>query len=152
MYAAGRWHSRGRRIVYASSTLSLAALEILVQVDKDLVPADLVSLEIALPEDLEIERIGPKALPDDWRAYPAPPVLQRFGAEWLDRGESAVLEVPSAVIPQESNYLLDPAHPGAARIRVVLIENFSFDPRLFVQKRRTLPNPGRPFSVRPLVE
>jgi RES domain-containing protein len=132
LYVAGRWHPRGRRVVYASSTLSLAALEILGHVDKDLVPPDLVSLEVEIPEILEIERIDPTALPADWRTYPAPPALQSLGAEWIDRGEAAVLEVPSAVIPQESNYLLNPSHAGAGRIRAVRTEEFFFDPRLFV--------------------
>jgi RES domain-containing protein len=130
LYAAGRWHPRGRRIVYASSTRSLAALEVLVHVDKDLIPADLVSLEIEIPEGLEIERIDGRTLPSDWRAYLAPAALQKLGVEWLDRGESAVLEVPSAVIPQESNYLLNPAHETARKIRVVRTEEFVLDPRL----------------------
>jgi RES domain-containing protein len=121
----------GRRVVYTSGTLSLAALEILVHTDEDLVPSDLVHIEIEVPDDLETERIDPPTLPRNWRAYPAPSSLQKLGANWIERGHTAVLRVPSAVIPQESNYLLNPEHPDATRFRVVTTQGFVLDPRLF---------------------
>ncbi len=130
LFASGRWHPKGRRVVYTSSTLSLAALEILVHTDKDLVPADLVQIEIELPSDVTKETIDADALPRNWRRYPAPATLQRLGADWLDRGDTAVLQVPSAVIPHENNHLLNPLHPLAERIRVVTKRRFDFDPRL----------------------
>ena len=130
LFASGRWHPKGRRVVYTSSTLSLAALEILVHTDKDLVPGDLVQVEIEVPSEVEEEAIAPNALPRNWRRYPAPAALQRLGAGWLDRGDTAVLEVPSAVIPHENNYLVNPLHPHAARIRVLTKRRFDFDSRL----------------------
>ncbi len=130
LVAAGRWHARGTRIVYTSATLSLSALEVLVQADKDLLPNDLVQVEIEVPDDLIRERIQPRNLPRSWRAYPAPGRLRVLGAQWIDRNESAILEVPSAVIPQESNFLLNPAHQDARFIQVVAVEKFVFDPRL----------------------
>jgi len=126
LLASGRWHPKGRRIVYTSSTLSLAALEILVHTDRDLLSGDLVQVEIDLPNDVEREVIEPNALPRNWRRYPAPAPLQRLGADWLDRGHTAVLEVPSAVILQENNYLLNPLHPHAHRIRVLTKRRFEF--------------------------
>lgn len=71
-----------------------------------------------------------RALPRNWRAYPGPPILRELGDEWLDGAESAVLRVPSAVIPQEHNFLLNPAHPEAAWFRVVSRSRFVLDPRL----------------------
>ena len=130
LFASGRWHPKGRRVVYTSSTLSLAALEILVHTDKDLVPGDLVQVEIELPSDVKKETIEPDALPRNWRRYPAPATLQRMGADWLDRGDTAVLQVPSSVIPHENNHLLNPLHPLAARIRVLTTHRFDFDSRL----------------------
>jgi RES domain-containing protein len=130
LLAAGRWHARGTRIVYTSATLSLAALEVLVHADKDLLPGDLVHVEIEVPDDLVLERIQPRNLPRSWRAYPAPGRLRVLGAQWIERNKSAVLQVPSAVIPQESNFLLNPARQEARFISVVAVEKFVFDPRL----------------------
>jgi len=130
LFFSGRWHPRGIRIVYTSATLSLAALELLVQVDRDLLWANLVQIEINLPDDLPMERIEAGRLPSNWRHYPAPAALQRIGAGWIEQGKTAVLRVPSAVIPDEANYLLNPAHPATERIKVVGRRAFVLDPRL----------------------
>ena len=128
--AAGRWHVRGTRIVYASQTLSLAALEYLVHVARELAPLDLISVEIDVPASVKIERVASSDLPDGWNAMPAPAAVQRLGTDWVVRGEATVLEVPSALIPHESNYLLNPARPDFGKITVVKRRRFSFDPRL----------------------
>lgn len=130
LYAPGRWHPRGIRVVYTSATLSLAALELLVRVDRDPLPPDLVQIEIDLPDDLPLEQVKPGRLPSNWRRYPAPAVLQRIGASFVERGKSAVLRVPSAVIPDEDNFLLNPAHPDIGRVRVAGRRAFVLDPRL----------------------
>ena len=130
LHFSGRWHPQGIRIVYTSATLSLAALELLVQVDRDLLPSDLVQFEIDLPDDLPMERIEAGRLPSNWRRYPAPAALQRIGAGFIERGRTAVLRVPSAVIPKEDNYLLNPAHPAIERTKVIGRRAFTLDPRL----------------------
>lgn len=124
LFASGRWHTRGRRVVYASGSLALAALEILVHVDKDMLPPDLVQLEIDVPDKLKIQRIDLSALPAVWRSYPAPAALQRLGDDWLDAGSTPALQVPSAVIPEEFNLVINPAHTEARRIRVVSKKHF----------------------------
>ncbi|HZN54819.1 MAG TPA: RES family NAD+ phosphorylase [Candidatus Polarisedimenticolaceae bacterium] len=128
--ASGRWHLKGTRIVYASQTLSLAALEYLVHVARDLAPPDLISVEIDVAPPVKIERLAPSDLPDGWNAMPAPAAAQRLGTAWIARGESTVLEVPSALIPHEHNYLLNPARSDFAKVTVVKRRRFSFDPRL----------------------
>ncbi len=130
LYASGRWHARGSRIVYTSATLSLAALELLVHVDRDLLPSDLVQIEFDLPDDLQVGRIEARTLPSHWRRHPAPAALQRIGASWIEQGKTAILRVPSAVIPDEDNYLLNPAHPAIERIKVVGRRAFVLDHRL----------------------
>ncbi len=130
LLVSGRWHTRGRRVVYTSSSLALAALEFLVHVAADRLPTDLVRLEVDVPDDLAIERVEREALPPGWRRYPAPEELRRLGDEWLDRGKTAVLAVPSAVVPEERNYLLNPAHADASRFAVVSTGAFVYDPRL----------------------
>lgn len=130
LFASGRWHTRGRPIVYASGSLALSALEYLVNVDKTLAPDDLVRVEIEVPDDVAVRRVDVPDLPRTWRAYPAPAALQRLGDGWLLAGETAVLRVPSSVIPEEANYLLNPAHPDARCFAVVSTRPFAYDPRV----------------------
>ena len=130
LYASGRWHLRGQRVVYTAATLSLAALEFLVRVNRAFAPTDLVAVEIDVPDAAEIEHVPPSKLASGWDAYPAPAFTQQLGTRWLASGRTAVLQVPSAVIPRESNFLLNPAHPRYARVRIVGSAPFSFDARL----------------------
>lgn len=128
--AGGRWNPRGLAIVYTSESLALAALELLVHCDAALSPADLVAISADIPDSLPIERIERAQLPGDWRLYPAPEALARRGSEWAETGRTAVLSVPSAVVPRERNLLLNPAHTDFRRIRLAAGEPFSFDARL----------------------
>lgn len=130
LFASGRWHTRGRRIIYSSSSIALAALEFLVHVDRDEWPADLVRIEIEIPDDLKIDRVDIGTLPRSWRDYPAPKTLQQVGNQWLEEQHTVVLEVPSAVIPEEPNYLLNPAHPEAGRVSALGSRDFIYDSRL----------------------
>lgn len=130
LYASGRWHRRGRPIVYAASSAALAALEVLVHVDPLDAPDDLRLLTIELPDDLGVERVDAADLPTHWTAGPAPDELAALGSDWLMSRRSAALSVPSAVIPIERNLLLNPRHPDIARVRVVDDAPFTFDPRL----------------------
>lgn len=127
----GRWNHPGARVVYTSGSLSLAVLEYFVHVDTDLVPEDMVSVRAELSEEIERERVEPGDLPRDWRAYPAPEALQDLGTKWIRRGESAVLSVPSAVVPGERNYLLNPAHEEFSKVHVGRPQPFHFDPRMW---------------------
>lgn len=130
LFTSGRWHSKGRRVVYTSGSRALAALEVLVHVDRDMVPSDLVQLEIDVPDELNILRIRIGELPKNWKSYPAPPALQRRGDEWLLDGSAPVLQVPSAVIPEEFNMLLNPQHADARKLKIVSTRNFAYDSRL----------------------
>ncbi|MGQ0714850.1 MAG: RES family NAD+ phosphorylase [Gemmatimonadaceae bacterium] len=127
--AGGRWNSRGRPAVYTSSRLSLAALELLVHTEVTLVPADLVACEIDIPDGIEVRSVELAELPHDWRR-PGDPACVAIGDEWLDDGRTAVLRVPSAVVPEEWNYIIDPGHRAAGSIEVVRQRKFSFDARL----------------------
>ena len=73
-------------------------------------------------------------LPPDWRQYPAPELLADIGNAWIEARQTAVLAVPSAVIPQETNYLLNPAHTDFLKIRIHAAEPFAFDPRMWKKK------------------
>lgn len=130
----GRWNHPGIPVVYTSATLSLAALELLVHLDPDVLPDDLVAIPAHLPEGVEVERFAGSDLPEGWRGQPGSQALKDLGSAWQQAGRSLALEVPSAVIPRESNFLLNPAHPAVRLLRVGEPERFSFDPRL--QKQR----------------
>jgi RES domain-containing protein len=130
IFAPGRWHVQGARVVYAAATLSLAALEMLVRTDRAVAPPDLMALELEIPDSVDVERLPVAKLPAGWDAYPFRATTQRLGTHWVAVGRTAVLEVPSAVIPRECNYLLNPVHADFARVRVVGRTPFSFDSRL----------------------
>lgn len=130
LLVSGRWHTRGRAIIYSSGSLSLAALELLVHVERSLLPPDLVQLEIETGEAAGITIMDPSAMPGNWRQYPFPAGLQRIGDDWLVSGSSAVLQVPSALIPTEYNFLLNPQHEHARFFTVVEARPFNLDTRL----------------------
>ena len=120
--------------MYASATLSLAAQELFVHLDPAEVPADLVAVSAEIQESARIKILGATGLPKNWRQYPAPESLAAIGTAWVRSLETAVLEVPSAVIPQERNYLLNPVHADFARIRSSRPEAFAFDARMWKRK------------------
>jgi RES domain-containing protein len=125
----GRWNPPGIRIVYCADSRSLAVVEVLANIRR---PALLhgqqwVLIRLTLAEEL-VER--PARVPDDWRQQPYAPASQAFGAEWVQAQRTVGLRVPSVVVPGEFNYLLNPAHPRFAQIKLGKPEPFSFDPRL----------------------
>jgi RES domain-containing protein len=130
LYASGRWHHKGQPIIYTSATPSLAALEMLVHVDPALAPSDVRLLEMDVPAELAVELCEPDEIAQDWRVYPAPSELQDFGSQWLASLRSAILRVPAAVMPVESNFLLNPRHPQFTQVSIVRELPFSFDSRL----------------------
>ncbi len=127
----GRWNRLGTRVVYASATLSLAALEFFVNLDRDTEPDQLVAISADTPDDMRIEYIEVSDLPKNWRSYPVTEELQDLGTAWMASASTAMLVVPSAVIPEERNYLLSPAHPDFKRFRLNKPEAFHFDPRMW---------------------
>jgi RES domain-containing protein len=129
--SGGRWNLRGTRVVYTSATLSLAALEYFVNVAPDEAPSDLVAVPAYIPDGLAVSSVATARLPKNWRAAPAPRALGRMGTAWAREGKTAVLAVPSAVIPQERNYLLNPVHLLFPRIQIGVAEPFAFDPRIW---------------------
>lgn len=124
----GRWNSRGTRTVYMSATLSLAALETLVHLNPP-VAFKYVAIPIEFDEAL-VETFATSDLPADWNEEPPPPSTAEIGDRWVRESRSAVLELPSVIIPAEPNYLLNPAHSDFKRIRIGKPAPFSFDPRL----------------------
>lgn len=106
-------------------------MELLVHASPgQLLAADLVVVELDIPDTLSITEIAVDELPTDWRTYPAPPELQDIGEDWIRNPAAPLLRVPSAVIPREFNLLLNPAHRDASRVRIASVLPFDADPRL----------------------
>jgi RES domain-containing protein len=125
----GRWNSPGTRVAYASESIALATLEVLVGLqDTSLLPSYSL-IKIEFPEDL-LERLDRRRLPSSWNQHPPTPETQRVGNLWVAAGKSAVLQVPSAVVEGEHNYLLNPAHGRFGRIVVHRPRAFRLDKRL----------------------
>ena len=127
----GRWHHKGQAAIYTAATQSLAALEILVHVDTDLAPNDFVAFAVEIPDVIVIDKISSTDLPANWREEYPPACCQLLGGNWLNHGKAAVLSVPSAVIPDENNFILNPLHPDFEKLNIQQAVAFSFDRRLW---------------------
>lgn len=131
LYGDGRWHRRGRPVIYTASSVSLAQLEVLAHVSRQTAPA--ISLAVAeIPDSVSIARIEVKDLPPGWDSRPRSRKTADLGDRWLARGDTAVLCVPSVMSP-ESNYLLNPQHPEFRKIALGAPEPFMMDGRLFTE-------------------
>lgn len=126
----GRWNSAGIRVVYASSNLAMAAQEKYVHLPKP-VPAAMqfVQFHLHFAASL-VKRVDESSLPSTWRDAPPTAETQKIGDDWVLASESAVLAVPSAIIPEEVNYLLNPGHPDFKRIVIEKPTPFTFDYRI----------------------
>ncbi|MGH7564260.1 MAG: RES family NAD+ phosphorylase [Gemmatimonadota bacterium] len=126
----GRWNSEGVAVVYTSSTLSLGALEYLAHIDPEDIPDDLMAVAVEVPDRLPIEDVRLEDLPADWNRVFDHPRCVALGNEWIAAGQSLGLRVPSALVPEEWNLLLNPAHPDAPGMRATGTRPFIFDRRL----------------------
>jgi RES domain-containing protein len=127
--SGGRWNSVGVSVVYLSESISLALLEIIVHLDDSGVLPAYSLFEVTIPPRL-IEVLDRSALPPDWRETPPPPELAVIGDAWVAGQRSVALEIPSAVVPTESNYLLNPNHPDFPSITIGPARPYPFDERL----------------------
>lgn len=127
----GRWNHTGTAVFYLSESLSLAALETFVHLGKAARNIAFVAFCVEIPEYLEISVISKSQLPSNWRSEPPPDETKRIGTDWVAEGKTAILRVPSAIIPLESNFVINPAHRYFRRLLIGKAENFYFDPRMW---------------------
>jgi len=126
----GRWNPPGMRCVYLASSIALAQLEVLVHAS-GLEPRGYVVVRVSIPDGVARERIALNSLGEKWRSQPPTAETQLIGEEWLRKKRSCVLEVPSAVVPQEQNLLLNPEHREFGALSFGSPEPIEFDARLF---------------------
>ncbi len=126
----GRWNSKGVYVAYASASPALSMLELLVHIDRDDVPDDLVFVIADIPND-SIKDVDESTLPANWRAEPPPAKLRAVGDTWVQSNSSIGLRVPSVLSPTESNILINPSHPRVGEVQYAPPERVVLDPRLF---------------------
>jgi RES domain-containing protein len=132
LLAPGRWHKKGNLVIYTSEHASLAAWEKIVHVTslKNL-PENLVLVRIEIPEFVEIQSIPQDVLVRDWNGFPYIPETMEYGSSFLKEKKHLAIRVPSVIIPDEYNILLNPLHPDIFHCKIIDTIPFAFDYRLF---------------------
>lgn len=129
--ASGRWHHQGQPIVYAAATLSLAALEYFIHLGRTDARISLVAVTADIPDRIFIPTVNPASLPRNWDSSPPIEATKDLGSRWCSAARSALIQVPSAVVPGEYNYLLNPRHPDFQLAKISTLAPFSFDARMW---------------------
>jgi RES domain-containing protein len=124
----GRWNSKGVRVVYTSGSLSLATLEVMVHTSFYSALKNYACIPIDFDPNLS-QSIAIEDLPDNWKADPTPQSVKDVGDRWIQNQESVILKVPSAIIPVEYNYLINPSQPEFKKVVIHSSQKFAFDPR-----------------------
>jgi len=132
--AGGRWNHKGVPMVYASEYRSLAVLELLVHLSPSQFHAEYVFVGFELSARAKMEELSVNELPTDWRDASARTQIADLGTRWVQSGGSLGLRVPSVIVSQDWNVLLNPAHPDFVAMKVSKPEPFSFDKRLWRRK------------------
>lgn len=129
--SGGRWNSKRTAIVYTSASRALCTIEIAVHTPLGNIPLDYSLTIIEIPDDIAILEV--KKLPADWQSVPHADSTQKIGDAFISENKFAVLKVPSAVVQDEYNFLLNPYHKDISRIKIRNVELFTFDERLFIK-------------------
>jgi len=126
----GRWNSPGVAMLYTSENRALALAEYWVHVHPSNLPTDVCVVEIEVPDTARIMSIPLSSLPENWRVEPPLTSLRQAGDQWVLNKQSLILEAPSAVMPLESNYILNPAHQDMARVSIISTTDYVWDRRM----------------------
>jgi len=128
--SGNRWNSKGVEMIYTSESRALAMAEVIVHLSLAVLPKDFVLLEIEIPDVIEIKKITPRDLPENWNTFPHHPSTQQTGDAFIRDCKCAVLQVPSAVVNGDFNFLLNPFDPDFKRIQITSQHPFLIDQRL----------------------
>jgi len=127
----GRWNSRGIAALYTSSSRALCAIEIVVHIPAGIVPKDYYLVTIEIPDDVPINTVNTQDLPGNWNNNPVSSASQRIGNTFIAEQEALAMKVPSVIIKDEWNYIINPMHKDFQKVKIIATEPFSFDTRLF---------------------
>jgi RES domain-containing protein len=127
----GRWNPKGTPVVYLADHPALAALEMFVHLGKKASKIKFSLFRVEIPKEVKVLELFEAGLPAHWRAEPPRPETMMVGEKWFhDRG-TAVLKVPSVLVPAAANLIMNPGHPDTEKLRIGKAEAFSFDPRMW---------------------
>ena len=129
--SGGRWNSKGVAILYTSESRALCTTEIAVHSPLGIIPANYWIVMIEFPDGVDFLEPDPAAFPTDWNTFPHPHATQLIGDNFIANGKYLVMKVPSAVVPGDFNYLINPKHKLNSQVKIVKTEVFEFDKRLF---------------------
>lgn len=127
----GRWNSKGLPVLYTTENISLAVLEILVRADMQTIPLTYHLIKIEIPDSIQSISITIGKLKNDWKddlGY-----TQWMGGEFIKSNKTLVLKVPSAIVDEENNYILNPEHRDFKKVKIAAVKKFQFDKRLFLK-------------------
>ncbi|HTI10864.1 MAG TPA: RES family NAD+ phosphorylase [Puia sp.] len=125
----GRWNHKLTACIYTSESRALAVLEYTVNINIEEIPRTLSITTFEIP-DTDIQKLSIAKLPGNWKDFPAPFSTKAFGDLLLEAAVSPVIRVPSSIIPEEFNYLLNPAHPASRDFKIVEVKDFVYDVRI----------------------
>jgi RES domain-containing protein len=128
--AGGRWNSKGIAAIYTSASRALCTTEIAVHTPLGNVPQDYQIISIKIP-DAGIYELPEASLPKEWKAFPHSMSTQKIGDRFVREGKFLVMRVPSAVVQGDFNYVINPVHRDLSKVKIVNVQPFSFDERLF---------------------
>jgi RES domain-containing protein len=131
--SGGRWNSKGTALVYTSESRALCTTEIAVHTPLGNIPLDYKIISIEIPYNIPVQELQAQELPSDWTSIPHAHATQEIGDRFVLQGIFPVLKVPSVVVQDEFNYLINPAHSDASKIKIIAVEPFNFDERLFIK-------------------
>ncbi len=129
--SGGRWNSKGTAMVYTSASRALCTTEIAVHTPLGNLPLDYKLISIEIPDEIAIQEFAQKDLPNNWKSIPHSHSTQLLGDKFIADSLYMVLKVPSAVVQDEFNFLINPNHAESHKIIIKAIEPFNFDERLF---------------------
>lgn len=125
----GRWNFKGIGVLYASSTISLCMLECLAHFPVAFAPKDMALAKIEVPDN-SIQIIDVNDLPENWQDVPSPKILKEIAYKWIKEQKYLILKVPSIIVPQEYNYIINPTHPEFENVKLKAVDAFCFDGRV----------------------
>ena len=125
----GRWNSKGTALLYTSESRALTFAEISMHIPLGIVPKDYFLITIQIPDAAKVLELAEADVPADWRANPHSDSTQKIGDKFAAELKYPILRVPSAVVPGDFNYLVNPAHPMMSQVTIVEVEPFEFDSR-----------------------
>jgi len=129
----GRWNSKGVAMLYTSQSRALAFAEASIHIPVGIVPKNYFLISISIPDTSGIFKLTETDMPADWRSYPHSNSTQMIGDQFIADSKFLIMQVPSAVVPGDYNFLINPNHSQIKNVTIVSVEPFEFDSR-FIER------------------